>query len=106
MQRPEQHGERDDDRARQPDHDQIDPPFELLAQQRHLGPQRRAQGVDIGLGGDVVVDRVVDLGRDPLGVAALETGALKGALIMTSDRFDDSDLRCRSAWITRSFLKN
>ena len=33
----------------------------------------------IGFGRNIVVDRVVDLGRDALGVIAFEVGALKGA---------------------------
>jgi len=42
-------------------------------------PHFRSQSIDVGLGRDILVDRVVNFGRDVFGNVACHTGALKRA---------------------------
>jgi hypothetical protein len=86
----------DNGESAEPDHHLINPAFEVRKSQievREPYVEPLFQLSQIGLGRDVVMDRVIPpgyasdghtvlspgVGRDALGVAAFETGALKGA---------------------------
>lgn len=55
--------------------DRTGPNFQVA----HRNRQLVAEIVDIALGGDVVVYRVIDFRRNPLGIGALHAGILKSA---------------------------
>jgi hypothetical protein len=89
LQRGEEQSGEDNGEPAEPDHHLVDPAFEV--REPHIEPL--LQFSQIGLGRDVVVDCVIPpgyasdghtvlspgVGRDALGLAAFETGALKGA---------------------------
>ena len=70
----------DNGESAEPDHHLIDPAFEVRKPQIEVRKpyiEPLFQLSQIGLGRDVVMDRVIDVGRDALGVVAFETGALQ-----------------------------
>src|SRR5437868_3328948 len=70
MQRREEQTGQHDDQAAEPDDDAVDPRLDLGEAQQHS----LFQGLQVLLGDNVVVDRVEDLGGDPLGLLAIDIG--------------------------------
>ena len=75
MQRGEQQPGDDDDKSPEADNYTINLPFEIRLDRSEISAHRS----DIRLGSDVLVDRIVNLGCDPLGCCAVEAGTFKSA---------------------------
>jgi hypothetical protein len=70
--------QRREEQRREGDHQAAEAGDELVLHQFELSLQLEAQAFEVLLGGDVVVDRVEDLGRDPLGLRAIDIGVRQG----------------------------